>query len=204
MALFLFTRVELMETLLHVCCGPCTIYPLSQLRHSGHKVTGYFFNPNIHPYREFRRRLKSLENLADTSQLHLKLDRDYGLTEFLRQIVFHESNRCEICYDIRLSKTVEYAKENGYEAFSTTLLYSKFQNHNLIKEKCTELAGHFSIQFLYDDFRVGWQKGIDTSLELDLYRQPYCGCIYSEQERYDNRLKKHLRKKRKLERKGHI
>ncbi len=193
-----------METLLHVCCGPCTIYPLSQLRKSGHRVTGYFFNPNIHPYREFRKRLESQEKFAEISKLHLAVVRDYGLTQFLRQIVFHEESRCEKCYDIRLSKTAEYAKENGFEAFSTTLLYSRYQNHTLIKEKCTQLAEHFSIQFLYDDFRIGWQEGIDISQDINLYRQPYCGCIYSEQERYDNRLKKQLRRKRKLQSKGHI
>ncbi len=191
-----------MEVLLHVCCGPCTIYPLSQLRKAGHCVTGYFYNPNIHPYREFKKRLISLEEFANSTKLPVTLIKDYGLTEFLRNVVFHENKRCTICYEMRLTKTVEYAKDNGFNAFTTTLLYSRYQNHQLIKEKCRKLSEQFNIAFVYNDFRVGWQEGIDKSLALHLYRQPYCGCIYSEQERYDNRYKKQLRKNRKSTNRG--
>lgn len=186
-----------MEVLLHVCCAPCTIYPLSQLRNAGHKVTGYFFNPNIHPYKEFKRRYNSLEDYSKISNLPVTLVKDYGLQQFLQQVVFEEAKRCQICYDMRLTKTVEFAKNSGFDAFTTTLLYSKYQKHALIKEKCEKLSQTHSISFLYNDFRLGWQEGIDSSISLDLYRQPYCGCIYSEQERYDNGLKKKLRKTKK-------
>ncbi len=185
-----------MEVLLHVCCAPCTIYPLSQLRIAGHNVSGYFFNPNIHPYREFKKRFSSLVSYSQSINLPVTLLKDYGLQEFLHEVVFHEKERCSICYDMRLSKTVEYAKEKGFDAFTTTLLYSRYQKHNLIKEKCEKLSKIFSIPFLYNDYRQGWQEGIDSSISLKLYRQPYCGCIFSEQERYDTKLKKKLRKKK--------
>ncbi|MCP3929843.1 MAG: epoxyqueuosine reductase QueH [Bacteroidetes bacterium] len=179
-----------MEVLLHVCCGPCTIYPLAQLRQNGHTVTGYFFNPNIHPFQEFKKRVTSLVQLSDISNLPITLIKNYGLNDFLQKVVFHENKRCNICYDMRLEKTAEYARHHGFEAFTTTLLYSRYQNHVLIKEKCEKLAQTFGISFIYNDYRKGWQEGIDSSISLGLYRQPYCGCIYSEQERYDKRFKK--------------
>lgn len=186
-----------MKLLLHTCCGPCLLYPLEQLNSEGYNVTGYFYNPNIHPYKEFRRRLDSLEKLGKSEQLSLIVERDYDLNAYLQDIVHNEERRCSICYDLRLQKTVEYAVDNGFDCFSTTLLYSRYQNHSQIEEKCASLANQFGIAFIYQDFREGWQKGIDRSIEKNLYRQPYCGCIYSEQERYDNRLKKRLRKNRK-------
>lgn len=188
-----------MKLLLHTCCAPCLLYPLAKLKDKGFTVTGYFYNPNIHPYKEFKRRLDSLLELSQTDDISVVLEREYELDRYLEAVVFNKESRCSICYDIRLEKTVEYAKSHGFEAFSTTLLYSRYQKHDLIKEKCQALARQFNIDFLYDDFREGWQQGIDSSISKGLYRQPYCGCIYSERERYDNRLKKLLAKKRKQE-----
>jgi predicted adenine nucleotide alpha hydrolase (AANH) superfamily ATPase len=179
-----------MKIFLHVCCGPCTIYPLSLLRGEGAEVTGYFYNPNIHPFKEFRRRLSTLELYAGDNKLPLFIEKKYQLTEFIRKIAFHESERCNICYLMRLEKTAIIAKEQGFDAFSTTLLYSKYQRHNTLVSYCEKLAVQYDIDFIYRDFRDGWQYGIDKSKELDLYRQPYCGCIYSEQERYDKSLRK--------------
>ncbi len=81
----------------------------------------------------------------------------------------------------------------GADGYSTTLLYSRYQNHQLIREKGEELAQKYGIDFYYEDFRQGWQKGIDGAIAMDIYRQPYCGCIYSEQERYDKKLRRRLR-----------
>ena len=178
---------------MHVCCGPCTVYPLRTLRDEGVEVRGYFFNPNIHPYREFKRRIGGLVALAEEKKFAVEIDRHYGLTEYLRRVVHHEKKRCSICYDMRLEPTAKKAAEEGMDAFTTTLLYSKYQNHALLKEKCRQLAEKYSIDFLYRDFRMGWQEGIDESIALDIYRQPYCGCIYSEQERYDKKLRKKIR-----------
>lgn len=175
---------------MHVCCGPCAVYPLQALREEGVDVHGYFYNPNIHPYLEFKRRIKSLVTLTKLKQLPVEIDRRYGLNHFLRRVVHNENRRCALCYAMRLEATVSKALEMGMDGFTTTLLYSKYQNHALLKKKCRELAETHGIHFLYRDFRQGWQQGIDESVTMGLYRQPYCGCIYSEQERYDKRFRK--------------
>lgn len=184
-----------MTVLLHLCCGPCTIFPLTSLRNQGLAVHGYFYNPNIHPFREFRQRIDTLEELARKTDLHVEYDREYGLREYLRRVVFHEEDRCPRCYAMRLEATARKARELGAEAFSTTLLYSRYQQHETIRTLGEKLAKQFGVHFLYEDFRVGWQEGIDSSIEMGLYRQPYCGCIYSEQERYDKEFRKNRKTK---------
>jgi len=178
-----------MRILLHVCCGPCTVYPLRRLREQGHEVIGFFHNPNIHPYLEFRRRLDTVRQFAEAAACPLEIDDRYGLTEYLRRVVFHEAERCSRCYDLRLATVAARAAAGGFDAFSTTLLYSKYQNHQLLRAKGEQWAAAHGIGWHYEDFRIGWQEGIDQSIRLGLYRQPYCGCIYSEQERYDKRLR---------------
>ena len=119
-----------MNVLLHVCCGPCTVYPLEYLRKNGHRVTGYFYNPNIHPYREFKRRIQALADFSTHKKFEVTIDRNYNLTEYMRRVVFNENKRCAICYDLRLEPTARRAAEKGFNAFSSTLLYSKYQNHH--------------------------------------------------------------------------
>lgn len=184
-----------MTILLHICCGPCAVYPVELLRQEGIKVAGYFFNPNIHPYKEFRRRFIALEELAAREDVPVEFERDYGVREFLRQVVFHEEKRCGVCYKMRLEATVKKAVLLKADAFSTTLLYSRYQNHELICRHAEFFAEKYGVPFYYRDFRQGWQQGVDKSIEMGLYRQPYCGCIYSEQERYDNRWKKKQKQK---------
>lgn len=183
-----------MKLLLHTCCGPCSIYPLTRLRNVGVDVHGYFYNPNIHPYREFKKRIEGMEQFAQTSHLSVDIDRGYGLTEYLRKVVFHEQQRCPLCYAMRLDQVAQKARERGDDAFSTTLLYSRYQDHDCIRKTGEDLARKYQVDFYYQDFRKGWQEGIDRSLEMELYRQPYCGCIYSEQERYDKSSKKSVQK----------
>ena len=182
-----------MTVLLHICCGPCTVYPLDVLQGIGIRVRGYFYNPNIHPFLEFKKRLAAVEELAAFRNLPVDYHREYGLREYLRRVVFNEANRCGFCYDMRLLEAVEQAKRTRADAFTTTLLYSRYQNHELIRLKAEQLAEEHKIPFYYQDFRRGWQQGIEMSKTMGLYRQAYCGCIYSEQERYD----KQFRKKRK-------
>lgn len=179
-----------MNILLHICCGPCTGYPLKVLREEGHQVRGYFYNPNIHPYQEFQRRLKALAEFSERKDLEVDYDREYGLRQFLRRVVFNEERRCLTCYKMRLVEVVRQAKEVGADAFTSTLLYSRYQQHEAIKRIALELADEYGIEFLYRDFREGWQEGIDMAIEMEIYRQPYCGCIYSEQERYDKKFRK--------------
>ena len=170
-----------MSVLLHICCGPCAVYPLEVFKKQGIKVRGYFYNPNIHPFQEFKKRLEAVEQLAARENFQIDYNREYGLRDFLRKVVFNEENRCDFCYDMRLLEAVEQAKEARADAFTTTLLYSRYQNHELIRQKAEQLAEKHNISFYYHDFREGWQQGIDMSKEMGLYRQSYCGCIYSEQ-----------------------
>jgi len=179
-----------MNILLHVCCGPCTAYPLQVLRAEGHQVRGFFYNPNIHPFREFCRRIAALEELCSRHDFLVDYEREYGLKEYLRRVVYQEERRCLLCYRMRLTETVRKAKELGADAFSTTLLYSRYQQHEAIRELAGQLAEEYDIAFYYRDFREGWQEGIDMAVAMGIYRQPYCGCIYSEQERYDNKFRK--------------
>ena len=179
-----------MKVLLHTCCGPCSIYPIKILRNKGYDVTGYFYNPNIHPYKEFKKRLNTLENYAKEIDIPLITNDTYGLKYFLRNVVFKEDKRCIFCYTSRLESCVNVAKKSGFNAFTSTLFYSKYQNHQLMIKIAEQIAEKYDVQFIYEDFRKGWQEGIDLSLKVNMYRQPYCGCIYSEQERYDKTLKK--------------
>jgi hypothetical protein len=182
--------------LLHICCGPCAIYPVQVLRDQGFEVIGLYFNPNIHPLQEY---LKRREGLVETAErLKLKViykDADYDPKKYLRAVAFREANRCFHCYTMRLEKTWSVAKRGGFDAFSTTLLYSKFQKHELIADLGRDIAGQGQTGFHYQDFREGWKQGIDLSKEWGIYRQQYCGCIYSEMERYENELKKVIEEK---------
>lgn len=179
-----------MNILLHICCGPCAAYPLRMLREEGHQVQGYFYNPNIHPFQEFQRRLGGLEEFSRQQELVVDYDREYGLKEYLRRVVFNEARRCPLCYKMRLTEVVRKAKEIGADAFSSTLLYSRYQQHEVIRDLAGQLADEYGLAFYYQDFREGWQEGIDATVAMGIYRQPYCGCIYSEQERYDKKFRK--------------
>ena len=195
-----------MNLLLHMCCGPCACYPVEKLRADGHQLTGYFFNPNIHPYKEFRRRLTTAEEFAQKVNLPLIVDNKYQLREFLQKALTIEEHtdglnldnrRCRMCYAWRLHEAALYAKEHGFDAFTSTLFVSPYQNHQMMKDVAEKISRAVDIPFYYEDFRPGYERGVDISLELELYRQPYCGCIFSEEERYSNSFKKKRRKKLK-------
>lgn len=173
-----------MNVLLHICCANCAIFPVRALREAEHSVVGYFFNHNIHPYLEYCRRLKAVEEFATISNLQVIYKDEYRLEDFLAQVANDPVNRCTYCYQSRLKQAAEYAVASGFEAFTTSLLYSRYQNHELIRKMGEELGQHYGIAFLYEDYRIGWQEGIKASKNMGLYRQQYCGCIYSEKDRY--------------------
>ena len=173
-----------MKVLLHICCVPCAIYPVQVLGAGGHEVQGFFYNPNIHPYQEFARRVAALEQFVNQVGLPMLWDRSYDLEGFLRLLVFRETERCRFCYQVRLRAAGLAAGEGKCDAFTSTLLYSKFQNHELIRELGEQVAQEVGVPFYYEDFREGWTEGVAASKEMGLYRQPYCGCIYSERDRY--------------------
>ncbi len=171
--------------LMHVCCAPCFIAPYIQLKEEGeYEVTAFWFNDNIHPYKEYRRRLDSfLEWSADEGLTYL-IAGDYCPEPFFRRIGFREAERCFLCYYNRLNETAKLAVKEGFTAFSTTLLYSIYQRHALIRKIGEDIAERTGIPFYYRDFRSLWKEGIRMSRQKNMYRQPYCGCLYSEKDRY--------------------
>ncbi|MFH1673757.1 MAG: epoxyqueuosine reductase QueH [Pseudomonadota bacterium] len=173
-----------MKVLLHICCAPCTIYSLKTLRSESFDVVGFFYNHNIHPYQEYLRRLDTLKTYADQVKLKIIYQDEYDLETFLQNVAFRENDRCRYCYHSRLKYAAIVARRGKFDFFTTTLLYSKFQKHDLIRSIGEGLGKEYGVPFLYRDFREGWKEGIETSKQLNMYRQQYCGCIYSEKERY--------------------
>lgn len=183
--------------LAHICCGPCSIMPLKSLLDGKAEVSGFFHNPNIHPLSEFRKRLAAARELARHLSLNVIFDEEYRPSAFLKGLKEHAGpgfpktgKRCEHCYYLRLEATARAASHLGFPVFTSSLLYSRYQDHDAIRSAGIELAGKYGILFLYEDFRPLWQEGIDASKALGLYRQKYCGCIYSKMERYSKKSKK--------------
>jgi len=180
-----------MKILLHACCAPCSIQCVEALAEEHIKPDLFWYNPNIHPYTEYRSRLESLRVFAEDKTLPLIIDNEYGLRSFVKNATLIEQNsagessgRCAFCYRLRLEKAAILAVEKAYDAFSTTLLISTYQNHQLIRQIGEELAGAYHIEFLYRDFRPRFRRGREQAREAGYYMQKYCGCIYSEEERY--------------------
>lgn len=182
-----------MKLLMHTCCAPCSVYCIDALRAEGLEPELFWYNPNIHPYIEYKTRRDCLKDYAKKVNVKLILKEEYGLDEFCKNVVNDIENRCvNYCYIKRISETARYAKEHGYDAFTTTLLVSPYQKHEALKLVCEEIAKNFGIKFLYRDFRVGFREGQARARELGLYMQKYCGCIFSEEERYQKQIKKDL------------
>ncbi len=173
-----------MKILLHTCCAPCTIYPLERLREKGFAVMGFFYRHNIHPFTECMQREAALREYAQSMDMKVIYQQEYDLEGFLRKMVFREAERCRICYYERLFTTAKLAKKGEFDSFSSTLLFSRHQNHALIADIGAAAGKAAGIPFHYEDFRTGWETGRDKSIEMQMYRQQYCGCIYSEKERY--------------------
>lgn len=180
-----------MKLLLHTCCAPCSVYCIQELREEGMEPTVYWYNPNIHPYKEYEARRNCLKEYSKTIGVQAIFEEDYGLREFCKNVVLDLENRCSnYCYRVRLEQTAKYAKENGYNSFSTTLLVSPYQKHEVLKEIGEKLAKKYGIEFIYRDFRVGFREGQNKARELGLYMQKYCGCIFSEEDRYQKQIEK--------------
>lgn len=182
--------VSKIKILLHTCCAPCTIYPLECLKEKGFEVEGYFFNPNIHPYTEFAKRKEALEKYAGETGLRMIFDESYLLEEFLQGVAGRVPERCQFCYDMRLERAACTAKEGNYDFFSTTLLVSPYQKHEIIREIGKMKGEKYGIPFYYVDYRLGYRNAAARSRSMGMYRQKYCGCVYSEKERYLSGKKK--------------
>ena len=176
-----------MKLLLHTCCAPCSVYCIKSLRKEGIEPVVYWFNPNIHPYVEYKTRRDTLKEYTASIGVQAIFDENYGLKDFCKNVINDLENRCaKYCYRVRLEQTAKYAKENGYDTFSTTLLISPYQNHEALKKIGEEMAEKYGLNFLYRDFRPGFRQGQAEARELGLYMQKYCGCIFSEESRYFN------------------
>ncbi|HHY37711.1 MAG TPA: epoxyqueuosine reductase QueH [Clostridia bacterium] len=172
--------------LIHICCAPCAIHPLDVLRRQGMKLKGFFYNPNIHPFMEYKRRLDALRGYAAKEALDLHIEDSYDLEGFLGKVLERPEfgKRCALCYEMRLRQAARYAREQGFDLYSTTLLSSPYQFHDLIKEMGQRIGEEEGVEFFYHDFREGFREGQNKAKELGIYRQPYCGCIFSERDRY--------------------
>ena len=155
-----------MNTLLHICCAPCANQCIDVLRTDGCAVTGYWYNPNIHPFTEYRSR------------------RNCGLRPFVRAVAEDIDGRCVKCYSMRLYAAAHEAKEGGFDSFTSSLFISPYQNHELLREVAERAAAEYGVTFLYRDFRPLFRAGQERARELGMYIQKYCGCVFSEEERY--------------------
>lgn len=189
--------------LLHACCGPCSITCVLRLQDLGLAPTLYFFNPNIHPLTEYLRRREGLLAVAGRLNVPVILadqgepaPDELGAADpsgwlqamaVLGPDLSDMARRCPLCYDQRLARTAKTARSLGFARFSSTLLYSKYQNHQAILDAGSRHAGQ-GLDFLGEDFRPGWDEGIRLSKEWEIYRQPYCGCVLSEHDRYRKKI----------------
>ena len=177
-----------MKLLLHICCAPCSAACIKVLREENIDIVGYWYNPNIHPFKEYDNRLKALKEYSKMINLNVIYDDFYGLDEFVKNTVNIIDNRCGYCYLSRMERVVKYAHDNGYDAFSSTLFISPYQKHDLLKSICEKLSKKYNIQFLYRYFRPYYELGREMFRETGLYMQKYCGCIFSERERYKKEI----------------
>ena len=174
------------SVLIHCCCAHCAAYTIDYWRRQEYEVSALWYNPNIHPYTEHQRRLEAMKSLAQQVSLPLIVAEGYDIIDYFHQVVGHESQRCQYCFRLRLSKTVDTAYQAGFNAFTTTLLISPHQKHDLLREIGTRLAEEKGLDFLYADVRKHYSDSRRMTKGLNLYRQQYCGCVYSEWERFAN------------------
>ena len=172
------------KVLLHTCCAPCSVSCVEPLRNEGIEPVAFWYNPNIHPFKEYEARRDCLIDYAKEINLELIISEDYGLRNFVKNVADNIDGRCAYCYFHRLEKTAEYARDNGFDAFTSTLLASIYQNHELMIEYCKKLSKKYGVEFLYRDFRPNFREGNKKARESGLYMQKYCGCIFSEEDRY--------------------
>jgi epoxyqueuosine reductase len=173
-----------MNILLHICCGPCLIYPFGRLKDRGFQISGFYYNPNLYPPDEYHRRLEALKFLAKEFSLEVEYPEHRG-ADFFSAIESQEeppkqeAQRCLICWSLRLRKTAQQAKKSGFAAFSTTLLVSPYQDHDLLKQLGRQIGQETGIEFYYEDFRPGFKQAQAEAKAKGIYRQKYCGCKYS-------------------------
>ncbi len=175
--------------LLHHCCGPCSPQVIEQLR-TTHRVESYWFNPNIQPQDEHDKRLDAFKLLGKVMDLAILKPEPFSGDQWSKEALAAGAKRCEFCYRFRLRETARAAKNRGAAAFSTTLLASPHQKHEMIRELGEAIGNAEGCTFLYKDFRPFYYKGKDFAYHKGLYMQKYCGCLFSKEERAASMTKK--------------
>ena len=178
-----------MKILVHICCGPCAVVFVNGLADIGIKPVLFWYNPNIHPFTEYKNRKESARKFAEFMGLKIDLNDYYGLREFTAGVVHNmddKDKRCSYCYSTRMEYTAKYAAQKGFDSFSTTLLASPYQDHKKINQYAEKFAKIYGIKFETQDFRQNYRAGKVKARDMELYMQKYCGCIFSEEERYRN------------------
>jgi predicted adenine nucleotide alpha hydrolase (AANH) superfamily ATPase len=177
-----------MNILLHICCAPCAIAPVERLREKGHAVTGFFYNPNIHPYSEYLRRKSEVEKYAKETGLNV-VHSDYDIEKYFQHIVYNEAlrNRCPVCWWLRLENTAKTARDEGFDMFTTTLLVSPYQNQDIIRDIGQDISKRTKVGFYHEDFRPFFKEAHAAAKSRGIYCQNYCGCVFSEKESIDRR-----------------
>ena len=171
------------KLLLHICCAPCATAVFEKLKFN-FEVTGFFYNPNIHPKSEYYLRLRNIKKLAKEVGMGLvvvesDVEKWFDLTSDLRKEP-ERGKRCEVCFMMRLEKAARYARDHGYQYFATTLSISPYKDIIKINKVGYVLGEKYGIEFLDEDFGGEFQKSVVLSKKYDLYRQKYCGCAYSK------------------------
>lgn len=176
------------NVLLHCCCAPCSLSCIDPLRGEGIEPVAFWYNPNIHPWTEYQARRDCLLSYAPTIGMEVRVQEDYGLRAFVEHVAGDIDRRCAYCYEHRLEGAAKYAAQHGFAAFTTTLLSSLYQNHDKIAQAAEQYARAYGVSFLYRDFRPYFRAGNQRARDLGLYMQKYCGCVFSEEERYQKKI----------------
>jgi predicted adenine nucleotide alpha hydrolase (AANH) superfamily ATPase len=166
-----------------MCCASCATYPVKSLLDAGDTVRGFWFNPNIQPIDEFHKRMGTLKQFQSLWGLQIDYVQEHETDTYTQAVSEHDGIRCEACYDLRLRRTAQHAKEIGYDKFTTSLLISPFQHHEKVQSAGLAAAAQYGVEFIYEDFREGWKHSRELSEKFELYRQKYCGCLNSLDER---------------------
>lgn len=178
------------KVLLHCCCAPCSVSCVEPLRSENIEPVAFWYNPNIHPFKEYEARRNCLIEYSEKIGMELIISENYGLREFVRNVADDIDKRCRYCYTHRLEETAKFAHEHGFDSFTTTLLASIYQNHDLIAEAAEGFGKKYGVKFLYRDFRPNFREGNNKARQDGLYMQKYCGCIFSEEDRYQKQIKR--------------
>ena len=176
--------MKINSVLVHCCCAHCTAYTINYWQQKGYEPSTLWYNPNIHPYTEHQARLGAMQFLAKEKNFPLITIKGYNIKGYFRRVTGNEDQRCRNCFQIRLQRTAEDAMKLGFSAFTSSLLISPHQKHKMLAEIGNDLAEKIGIPFIYADLRKYYSDSRRITKSMNLYRQQYCGCIYSEWERY--------------------